>query len=119
MPRRQEPLIKRDQQGAILSIRSADVGRGMQLALSVVHVNSQQATYQLYCPTYREDVASKVFNPKEGAEKFTFQAEVNRLMDIIIHSLYSNKVSSQRKGTCYSSKSISLIVVFLPHHAIS
>ena len=39
----------------------------------------------------RED-ASKVFNPKEGAEKFTFQAEVNRLMDIIIHSLYSNKV---------------------------
>lgn len=37
-------------------------------------------------------MASKVFNPKEGAEKFTFQAEVNRLMDIIIHSLYSNKV---------------------------
>lgn len=24
-------------------------------------------------------------------ERFTFQAEVNRLMDIIIHSLYSNK----------------------------
>ena len=40
----------------------------------------------------REDASSKVFNPKEGAEKFTFQAEVNRLMDIIIHSLYSNKV---------------------------
>ena len=33
-----------------------------------------------------------MFNPKDGAEKFTFQAEVNRLMDIIIHSLYSNKV---------------------------
>ena len=33
-----------------------------------------------------------MFTPKQGAEKFTFQAEVNRLMDIIIHSLYSNKV---------------------------
>ncbi len=28
---------------------------------------------------------------REGAEQFTFQAEVNRMMDIIIHSLYSNK----------------------------
>lgn len=26
-----------------------------------------------------------------GTEKYTFQAEVNRLMDIIINSLYSNK----------------------------
>lgn len=38
------------------------------------------------------DEAAKAFAPKEGAEKFTFQAEVNRLMDILIHSLYSNKV---------------------------
>ena len=37
---------------------------------------------------------AKAFAPKAGAEKFTFQAEVNRLMDIIIHSLYSNKVCS-------------------------
>ncbi|CAL8462785.1 g2318 [Coccomyxa elongata] len=37
------------------------------------------------------DEAAKTFAPKEGAEKFTFQAEVNRLMDILIHSLYSNK----------------------------
>ena len=29
--------------------------------------------------------------PRKGAEKFTFQAEVNRLMDILINSLYSNK----------------------------
>uniref|UniRef100_A0A7S1WYH7 Histidine kinase/HSP90-like ATPase domain-containing protein n=1 Tax=Tetraselmis chuii TaxID=63592 RepID=A0A7S1WYH7_9CHLO len=29
--------------------------------------------------------------PREGAQKFEFQAEVNRLMDIIINSLYSNK----------------------------
>lgn len=28
---------------------------------------------------------------RAGAEQFTFQAEVNRLMDILIHSLYSNK----------------------------
>lgn len=28
---------------------------------------------------------------REGAEQFAFQAEVSRLMDIIIHSLYSNK----------------------------
>ena len=43
----------------------------------------------------REEEA-KVFTPEEGAEKFTFQAEVNRLMDIIIHSLYSNKVCEQQ-----------------------
>lgn len=28
---------------------------------------------------------------RSSGERFTFQAEVNRLMDIIIHSLYSNK----------------------------
>ena len=41
-----------------------------------------------------------MFTPKEGAEKFTFQAEVNRLMDIIIHSLYSNKVCDQQACMC-------------------
>ena len=28
---------------------------------------------------------------RSGAQKFEFQAEVSRMMDIIIHSLYSNK----------------------------
>eukprot|EP00878_Enallax_costatus_P029971 GHUV01032552.1.p1 GENE.GHUV01032552.1~~GHUV01032552.1.p1 ORF type:complete len:106 (-),score=15.12 GHUV01032552.1:1047-1364(-) len=28
---------------------------------------------------------------RENAQKFEFQAEVNRLMDILIHSLYSHK----------------------------
>ena len=45
--------------------------------------------------TRRRD-AEKVSEAKEykfrgGAEKFAFQAEVNRLMDILINSLYSNK----------------------------
>ena len=44
------------------------------------------------CNTALSREEAKVYAPKEGAEKFTFQAEVNRLMDIIIHSLYSNKV---------------------------
>eukprot|EP00955_Chlamydomonas_euryale_P055123 356036-Chlamydomonas_euryale.AAC.9 len=37
--------------------------------------------------TYR----SAVPKTREGAEEYAFQAEVTRLMDIIIHSLYSNK----------------------------
>lgn len=36
--------------------------------------------------------ATSVPEPRRGAQKFSFQAEVSRLMDIIIHSLYSNKV---------------------------
>ena len=38
-----------------------------------------------------EAAATKQYTFKKGAEKFTFQAEVNRLMDILINSLYSNK----------------------------
>lgn len=40
-----------------------------------------------------EAISSPVAQRKirEGAQQFAFQAEVNRLMDIIIHSLYSNK----------------------------
>ena len=37
------------------------------------------------------DGVSKVKAPREGADKFEFQAEVSRLMDILINSLYSNK----------------------------
>lgn len=50
---------------------------------------------------------AKVFTPKEGAEKFTFQAEVNRLMDIIIHSLYSNKVCGSRHALVHLAACIS------------
>ncbi len=39
---------------------------------------------------------------RKGAQKFAFQAEVSRLMDIIIHSLYSNKVGAcGRGGGCH------------------
>merc|ERR1712093_760816 len=37
---------------------------------------------------FTEDERAKM---SEGAEKHEFQAEVNRLMDIIINSLYTNK----------------------------
>eukprot|EP00877_Chromochloris_zofingiensis_P005364 jgi/Chrzof1/14829/Cz09g17250.t1 len=40
-----------------------------------------------------ESMSSPTFQKKirDNAQKFEFQAEVNRLMDILIHSLYSNK----------------------------
>lgn len=41
-----------------------------------------------------ESMSSPAFQRKAraGAQEFRFEAEVSRLMDIIIHSLYSNKV---------------------------
>ena len=43
------------------------------------------------CRDAEEVSAAKEYNFKQDAETFTFQAEVNRLMEILVNSLYSNK----------------------------
>ena len=43
------------------------------------------------CSDAEEVSSGKEYAFKQDAETFTFQAEVNRLMEILVNSLYSNK----------------------------
>jgi hypothetical protein len=43
-------------------------------------------------PTDTTTAARERASMRSGAQQFQYQAEVNRLLDILIHSLYSNKV---------------------------
>ena len=65
--------------------------------------------------------ATSVPEPRKGAQKFSFQAEVSRLMDIIIHSLYSNKVrlagGTQHRVSAYSSDAEPVVAMPWLHQA--
>ncbi|KAG2435339.1 hypothetical protein HXX76_007412 [Chlamydomonas incerta] len=54
-------------------------------------VSSGHATATDATSIHRENEAMSKQRVRDSGEQFAFQAEVTRLMDIIIHSLYSNK----------------------------
>lgn len=37
------------------------------------------------------DDAAAAYQPPEGAESYKFEAEVDRMLDIVVNSLYTNK----------------------------
>lgn len=53
--------------------------------------------------------ASQIKELREKSEKHAFQAEVNRMMKLIINSLYKNKEVSRKKCHFYIEKSCSLV----------
>lgn len=45
--------------------------------------------------------AAAAYQPPENAEAFQFEAEVNRMLDIVVNSLYTNKDVFLREVCCY------------------